>query len=95
MCEYEKGVKTVPKVGYLFAFPYTDNAEKHLPNNKYIHYWIAEAEVVGYIIANKLSMRSDEWNLFWNGFKPQMLVQKQDTYLLCSSITLIKEVLDK
>lgn len=88
--EYAKGVVTIPNEGYLFAY-----GERSLKlarcqtDHTAIHqYWEADAEVIGRIAPKKVDVEISAWNNFWEFFKPKTKGQ----YLLCSSITLVKEI---
>ena len=90
--EYAKGVETKPNIGYLFA--YSIKNMKGAKANFGGHgeqYWLAEAEVVGRVHGGSIAVEEATWLRFWGGRRLQTRLPGA-TYLLCSSITLIKKL---
>jgi len=87
--EYAKGVETKPDEGYLFAYPRENlgDAEEDVRDGQY---WLAEAEVVGNVDYSEINMQCSDWHTFWGHFVLRR--RRSAEYLLCSSITLIKEL---
>jgi len=94
--EYAIGVATTPDTGYLFAYPDTPEGRRQACNDMggIARFFVAEAVVVGKI-SKHTSMREvpyrSRWSNFWKGFDLEAPdPEDEDTYLLCSSITLLE-----
>ena len=90
--EYAEGVETKPDTGFLFAYS-KRNLARALKDRGRINtqYWLAEAEVVGKVKDNDISVLDIRWQSFWKGLKLR-LRNKGAEYLLCSSITLTSSI---
>lgn len=91
--EYAEGVETKPDIGYLFAYSSRNlkGAQRNFPCGYSCSYqfWLAEAEVVGRVDHDGIGMLNNKWQKFWDNFK---LKKARTKYLLCSSITLIRQL---
>ena len=89
--EYAKGMETKPDTGYLFAYSIKNmkEAKANFGNNGQC--WLAEAEVVGKMRNNDIDVWDSTWLKFWERSKLQIRLSRA-SYLLCSSITLIKKL---
>lgn len=91
--EYKPGVTTVPNIGYLFAYPKSRLSMAKRETAKIDHYWIAEATVVGKVTFTEMGTAQRGWNCYWECFRLKHFRRSDEyDYLLCSSITLIREL---
>lgn len=91
--EYAEGVETKPDIGHLFAYSRKNlkRARSNFGSHLFVRYWLAEAEVVSRIKDGDITIQDSRWGNFWADFKLHLRMRKAE-YLLCSSITLIKEL---
>ncbi len=89
--EYELGVETKPNTGYLFAYSSRNMKEARRNfGSRDAQYWLAEAKVVGKVRDEEITVSEERWCDFWGSI--EMRLRRRAEYLLCSSITLIKEL---